>query len=473
VPTESGGAEAPRVIPGWRALFEVGSRRGLACWTVAIAALFVLLQIPGFSTAQVYPDSTEFAQVTMRMLGHSPQRARDEVVRFWCEADVRAERHSLWLEPAVQSGSIKAGVSPSAVAGCERAQYVKLTPGQKPIGGPSIGVLRDGRPFIDSADAESIFLARPGYPALIAPFVAVFGLSVGMWLGTVLLCAAGGVLTVLVLRASGLSPPFALFGQMLFYALPTGTFGLDMLAEGTELDCVLVVLLGLCLLWRYHGAPGGALGWRAWLPWVLLLGGFGLGFAVKYSQFVLLAILLAPACLIAAWRGRWSGRVGLSAAAVCAVAAGGMLLGAHLAGWPSLSVTMQDLFAANFTGRPVAHPLRYLPRAEYRYWTQWLRQAAAQLSDTLLWIVGIVAAWRYRAPFGWLLIATGASGLANAAAHPQWETARLYVVLWLVAVCGVPLAASALLDAVRRRQPRPASLATSAADSDTAAAGRR
>ena len=57
-----------------------------------------------------------------------------------------------------------------------------------------------------------IFEVRPGYPLFLVPFITVFGVTWGLWIASVVVTVAGGVLAFLILRTLRASLPLALTG---------------------------------------------------------------------------------------------------------------------------------------------------------------------------------------------------------------------------------------------------------------------
>jgi hypothetical protein len=111
---------------------------------------------------------------------------------------------------------------------------------------------------------------------------------------------------------------------------------------------------------------------------------------------------------------------------------------------------MQDLSTRHFREPDVADPVFRWMKTNLHFWTWWI---AEQLRAPLMILSWAVAAWgvlRSRSVIGFALFATVLAGLGNQIGHPDASQAdRLYLVAWLLVVCGLPL----ISDHLTCRQP--------------------
>ncbi|MEU5372374.1 hypothetical protein ABZ362_25970 [Streptomyces sp. NPDC005951] len=302
----------------------------------------------------------------------------------------------------------------------------------------------------------AIFEARPGYPLFLVPFVAVFGITWGLWLAGLVIALAGSVCVLLTLRAAGASRRAGLAGQALYLALPTGTVAMNPLSDGLSLALGTAVVLGCVLLLRDRPGTDGESGTAgrpgAWAAAAgprtgaaLVAGGLVLMFFVRYSQAVLLAAALAGVLLLrAGWlrQKRRQFTPVLRAAALCAGLTVCVYAGAHLLGWPMGEDSAQDLLTHHYQRPDLPNPWPEFFVQEGVFWSAWLRRQAA---SPLLPVLLALSAWallRRRSVVLPVALAAGAAGLLNQAGHPnlgQLYGFRLIVFLWLLPVLAIPL----------------------------------
>ncbi len=147
----------------------------------------------------------------------------------------------------------------------------------------------------NTAQYNQIFIARPGYPLLLAaPFVAVFGLGHGLAIACWLTAMAAGWVCLLIARAAGLRQTGALAAMVAFFLVPSFFWMQQYLTEGPTMVCTLVVLLGTVC----------ALRGRARLGLTIAAAGYAAGFVVRYSTFSVQAGALAVCVLLPLLFGR-------------------------------------------------------------------------------------------------------------------------------------------------------------------------
>jgi len=395
----------------------------LRSWPAAVAlaaVVFGLCQLPG-APGRLTPDSTEYLVQTLHLLGDSPQQARERTLVAFCQ-----RYRPLELVPLSPTGRVDPTSGAARVAECENRVRAQGAIASDTRFGPAI---TEGGPIV-SGRYEAIFLARPGMAVLFAPAVALFGPAWGVWL-TILLCAvAAGVLVAVVLRTVGLAAPLALLGQVLFYVLPTGKWAMAPLAESPTLLLVLVALLGAVRMLNGRLRSGIA----------LLVIAHVAGFTIKYSQFLLVGVGMAAAAGIALAFRSLRSRPMLLIAMISGVAAVANLGLAAALGWPSGYESAQDLLTVHFTQPDVPNPYYQLLRLNRYFWSWWIVQQLLAPLLLVAWLAGAWALLRGRPAFGVLVLGVAAAGLANQAGHPMaLQVDRLYVLAWLVAVCGLPV----------------------------------
>ncbi|MDX3521595.1 hypothetical protein [Streptomyces scabiei] len=403
-------------------------------WVLLLAAGFALLQFASV-TGRATPDTKNYVAYALALGGAGPREAAAGAVDHYCGS--RAS--TAGRKQGVDVVRFRAPSPAARVAEkCRRELWRKVDRGL--AAGRTDGPI----PPFASERFQRIFEARPGYPVLLAPFVAVFGVVWGVWLASVLIAAAGGVLAFLVLRAVRAPTPVALTGQILYYVLPCGATAMRPMTEGVLLALTLVALWGCALAVEGRVRAG-----------VSLVGGaLAALFTVKHSQALFLGVCLVGACAVVALpRARRGAPVGERAGrgpvepwvrSVAAVSAGAVVCTpvlAGLLGYPASTESLQDLLTDHYTHPDRARLWPEFLRLESAFWVEWVRRQLIRP----LFLAGLAAgAWgavRQRPVFGWFVIAGACTGILNQAGHPDitiWGD-RLIVVAWLLPVLGLPL----------------------------------
>ncbi|MEV0179694.1 hypothetical protein AB0I54_10400 [Streptomyces sp. NPDC050625] len=403
-------------------------------WVLVLAAVFAVLQLANV-TGRDTPDSRNYVSYALNLTGESKRAAASATVDWVCAGRASLARRN-------QSVNVVRfhGPSPTrrVVAQCEADQLGlvdrRLRAGQT-----------DGHiaPF-NAPRLKRIFEVRPGYPLFLVPFVTVFGVTWGVWLASVLVTAAGGVLAFLILRTLAVPLPLALSGQALYYVLPCGTTAMRPMAEGLMLALTLGAVWGCALALNRRPRAGTA----------LVAGCLLALFAVKHSQSLFLGLCLGAAATAVAVRRRWRGRAVGRGIVVIAVAgwcaALGTVLLARLLHYPSESDSLQDLLTDHYRRPDRAHPWPEFLHLESSFWIEWVRR---QFMAPLLLTTLAAGAWGAlrRPAFGCFLLAAAFTGILTQAAHPDitvWGE-RLIVLAWLLPVLGMPL----LLEPLTHHRP--------------------
>ncbi|MER5890691.1 hypothetical protein ABT160_43275 [Streptomyces sp. NPDC001941] len=391
-----------------------------ARWWPALVALvatgFLALQLP-LAPGRATPDTTNYAAMALTGLGTPYESVRAQAVEQRCADGLRRERERRALDIAPAPG--REPLDEWGVTGaCEERVTAALPVGLMGApGGPA------------PTRCERIFQARPGYSWAVTPFVAALGLRWGMWTYALLVTVTGGVLAYALLRVTGLAPPAALAGQLLYYALPTGSWSMRPLTEGTVLTLTLAVLLGVALLLTGRTRLGPA----------VLAGATAALFAVKYSAATTTAAACAAGCALLLLTGR--ARRAPAALALTGSLALGCALGARLLGWPGPLISLMELFSDHCRGQDVPDPWQRLFALNGPYWTAWWRTQATEPLGLLAWAAGAwgLLARPARHPLGPVVLAVAATGLLTQALHPDvLEGDRLHLALWLLPVLGLP-----------------------------------
>ncbi|MER5527162.1 hypothetical protein ABT075_21615 [Streptomyces sp. NPDC002677] len=421
-------------------------------WVLVLAAVFAVLQLANV-TGRDTPDSENYVSYALTLGGADHREAAARTIDWACagQASQAARAQSvnvLHFHAPSPAGRVFSECRENELRRVER----RLAAGQT-----------DGHvvPFV-APRLRAIFEVRPGYPVFLLPFVTVFGVTWGVWLASVLVTAAGGVLAFLVLRTLSVPVPLALTGQALYYVLPVGTTAMRPMTEGLTLALTLTAMWGcaLTLTGRAGAARARAAGTArdgtagtVWVGTALVAGALLALFAVKHAQALFLGVCLAGAGAVVAVgrrrRGRAPGRgVVAIAAAGCAAVAGTLLL-ARLLRYPSEAESMQDLLTGHYTHPDRVRPWPEFLHLEWDFWVEWLRrQLLAPLFPAAL-AAGVWGA-RRRPAFGVFLLAAAGTGFLTQAGHPDitiWGD-RLIVLAWLLPVVGVPLLLEPLVDRV-------------------------
>lgn len=407
-------------------------------WVLVLAAVFALFQLAGV-TGRDTPDSKNYVSYALSLGGASKREAAAATIDWACSGDASNARRN-------QSVDVSRFHGPDPTARvtkkCRDFEWGvverRLASGQ--TGGHTV-------PFMP-ARFMRIFEVRPGYPVFLLPFVTVLGVTWGVWLASVVVAVAGGVLVFLILRTLSVSVPLALTGQALYYVLPCGTTAMRPMTEGLMLALTLAAVWG-CALALTRQARAGA---------VLVGGSLLVLFTVKHSQSLFLGLCLAAAGTAVAVRRRRHGLApGRGVVAVTAVgccAALGTVLLARLLHYPSETESLQDLLTSHFSRPDRARPWPELLQLEGNFWLEWARRQLWQPLFAAALAAGAWGALR-RPAFGTFLLAAAFTGILTQAGHPDiniWGE-RLIVLAWLLPVVGVPLL---LEPVVRRRLSLPA-----------------
>jgi hypothetical protein len=407
-------------------------------WVLVLAAVFALFQLAGV-TGRDTPDSKNYVSYALSLGGASKREAAAATIDWACSGEASIARRNQSVDVKRFHGADPTG---RVTKRCRDFEWGvverRLAAGQ--TGGHTV-------PFMP-ARFMRIFEVRPGYPVFLLPFVTVLGVTWGVWLASVLVTVAGGILVFLILRTLSVSVPLALTGQALYYVLPCGTTAMRPMTEGLMLALTLAVVWG-CALALTRRARAGAM---------LVAGSLLALFTVKHSQSLFLGLCVAATGTAVAVRrrrrGRAAGRGVVAVTAVGCCAALGTVLLARLLHYPSESESLQDLLTSHFSRPDRAQPWPELLRLESNFWLEWTRR---QLWEPLFVAALAAGAWGAlrRPAFGAFLLAAAFTGILTQAGHPDiniWGN-RLIVLAWLLPVVGVPLL---LEPVVRRRLPLPA-----------------
>ncbi|MBR7837462.1 hypothetical protein KDL01_29555 [Actinospica durhamensis] len=368
-----------------------------------------------------WDDSYRYVMTIERILGHSGAQARALAIRWYC-GDLG------------RTGSGGAAGVPACVAHWTAA----------------------GGLWPNTPQYNQIFIARPGYPLLAAPFVALFGLGGGLavvaWLCAI--CAAW--LCLLIARVAGLRPFAALAAMIAFCLVPSFFWMQQYLTEGPTMVCTLVVLLGV--VWALRGKPR--------LGLAISGAGYLVGFVVRYSTFSVQAgLVMACVALLAlcsrAHRNRRIYRIaGLHGAACVA-----MTVLPSFFGWPGFSNSLQDTYGDHFT-KPMPPNVYHLWLSHiYTYVDHIGRMYLHEPFVLLPLLAGCVLLWiRYRTMAA-VVSAAALTGVVTALAHPALgQLSRLYFQVFLLTVFGVAAVVDLVERRVRARPPRSAGSSAQAAE---------
>lgn len=397
-------------------------------WVIVLAAVFAVLQLANV-TGRDSPDSKNYLSYALSLGGAGKHDAASLTIDYVCAGRASLARRE-------QSVDVLRFHGPSPTRRvfeeCRSEQWQgvskRLRAGQ--TSGHTV-------PFMSSRFMR-IFEARPGYPALLAPFVTVLGVKWGVWTSSVLVTAAGGVLAFLVLRTLRAPVVAALTGQALFYVLPCGTTAMRPMTEGLLLDLTLAALWGCAL----------ALEGRARAGSLLVGGSLAALFTVKHSQALFLGLCLTGACAVIGVRRGGVRRPlrGLTPPlrTVGAVAAGAVVvtvLAARVLRYPSGSESLQDLLTGHFAVPDRTRPWPEFLHLEADFWVEWLRRELWEPFALAALAAGAWGVGRRRPDYAVLLLAGALTGVLNQAGHPDITIYgdRLIVLVWVLPVVGLPL----------------------------------
>ncbi|MFI7346734.1 hypothetical protein ACIBSR_10750 [Streptomyces sp. NPDC049936] len=409
-------------------------------WVLVLAAVFAALQLANV-TGRDTPDTKNYLAYTLSLSGEGKRGVATATIDYVCASRAERARRDQGVHVVRFH---RPDPTDQVAAECREQEWGVVAPqlAAGRTGGHTLPYMPDR--FM------RIFEVRPGYPLFLVPFVAVFGVTWGLWAAGVVIACAGGVLAFLILRALSVPVPLALGGQALYYALPCGTTAMRPMTEGLLMALTLAAVWGCALMLRAGRTRAGL---------ALVAGSLAALFTVKHSQSLFLGVCLAAAGALIALRRRRGGRSSrdvLALAAVGLAGAVGTLVLARLLHYPSVSDSVQDLLTDHF-----ARPDRERPWPEFwqlqgNFWVEWLRRQAWQPLFVAALAAGAWGALRRGGAVGGFLVAAACTGILTQAGHPDiniWGE-RLIVLAWLLPVVGIPL----LLEPVVRggRVPLPA-----------------
>ncbi|MGI5454788.1 hypothetical protein ACQEWB_16745 [Streptomyces sp. CA-249302] len=404
-------------------------RRWRTALPLLVCVVYAVLQLAAGPQWTLFPDSYRYARAAERYLGASREEAHRTALAAFCASRASREAHEARLQPTNHRG--EQALEAAADLKC-RERWADAAD-------------------ITTADPryQAIFSARPGYPLLVAPFVAAFGVLDGMWL-LGLLTAAGGSLLVfgLLRRGAGLGRTAGLTGQVVFLASPLGWWSAQALSEGLFTMCTLGALWGGLVLLRRRSLPTAA---------ACTALAYGVGAVTRYSSVLVLAAFVAVAAtgaLVVPGRLRHRGTAVL--AGVSAVAAAAVAVAMKALALPSAQVTLQDTFTHHFRLPETADPWGQLLSLAGRFWRDWAAQQAGLPYFPALTALAVWALWRYGEGLGLLAAATALTGAFVVSNHPLVQEAdRLGVLMWMPVVLGLPLAVDRHWAWRRARDPEP------------------
>ncbi len=379
--------------------------------------LFAAIQLLAHPNFHLSNDSYRYARTTLQLLGESRADAQRNALAVYCSNQTyQAQRSHEVTNPANFQAPFP---------------YVKTY--DRCIAKYPHGLLPN------SPQYERIFDTRPGYPLLLLPAVAAFGLLKGMWLTSLLITAAASMLVFLLLRVAGLSRMAGLIGQGIFFASPLAYWSMQPLSEGALTVFVLVAMLGSWKLLQGKIAYGA----------IILLASYAALAVTKDATGLLLALSSVFVCGVALLQPRLRRRTTVLFAGISALA-GALIVGASY--WlrlPSAETSLQDTFTRHFTMPPATHIWTQLIHLNAAYWQHWLADQATRPMFLLLTALACWALFTRNPTLGWLGLTVGLVGVGTAIAHPVvTQTDRLWELAWIVPVLGIPAA----VDHLRRRR---------------------
>jgi hypothetical protein len=398
-----------------------------------LAAVFAVLQLANV-TGRDTPDTKNYLSYALSLTGESKRGVAAATIDYVCASQASKARRD-------QSVHVVRFHRPDptdrVTAECREREWRQVEPrlaaGQ--TGGHTV-------PYMEERFMR-IFEARPGYPAVLVPFVLAFGVTWGLWAAGVVIACAGGVLVFLVLRTLSVPVPLALTGQALYYVLPSGTTAMRPMTEGLLMALTLAAVWGCALVLRAGRERAGL---------SLVAGSLLALFAVKHSQALFLGVCLAAAGTLVALRRRRRGRPpGRDVLALTAVGLAGVVLTmalARLLHYPSESDSLQDLLTGHFARPDRVDPWPEFWQLQGNFWVEWLRRQAWEPLFVAALAAGAWGALRRGGAAGVFLVAAAFTGILTQAGHPDiniWGE-RLIVLAWLLPVVGIPL----LLEPVAR-----------------------
>lgn len=405
----------PRVGLGDPVLFggfagRMGGRHGWVCslgfFAVLVSLVAGLFAVFGANDLRdtTWNDTYRYVTAIERDLGKSPAQAQADALQFYCSDLTRTADGT---DPAAQ----KAKITSTCIS------YWTKQGGLVP----------------NTPRFNLIFNSRPGYPLMALPFVAALGLNRGLSVLSLLLTLLAGWGIVILIRVAGGGTRAALAGMIACFTLPTWYWLGQFLTESPTLVMTIGALIGAVLLLRGAVRPG------------LIVSAvfYTLGFIVRYSNFSMLALsMLITVGVLAATTPYWRNRRAALLAGFSAVAFAVTMALPVAFSWPGFSDSVEDTFTDHYT-QPVP-PDMYgkLLSLNYHYWIDTTRGFASAPLVPGLVVLGAFLLWRYRRALGAVVGAAALTGLGTAAAHPLVsQLDRLYFLVYLLAVCGLPIAA--------------------------------
>lgn len=361
--------------------------------------------LTGFGTLPMHNDSYRYVMAIERILGHSTAQAQSIALRWYCTGS-EAGHGALQVHACINRWTTAGGLAPY------NARY------------------------------NEIFSARPGYPLLAAPFVAVFGLGTGLTVLAWLVAIACGWLSLLVARAAGLGQAGSLAAMIAFFLVPSFFWVHQYLTEGPTMLCTLLVLLGTIHALRGRTALGMSTAGVGYIA----------GFIIRYSTFSVQAGTIAACVVLLALCARRH-RVKRTYLIAACNAAGFvvMTLLPSVFGWPGFGESLQDTFSNHFT-EPVPTGLdhKWLGLV-HTYVDQTFTMYLHQPATPILAILGLAVLWWWSRELAAVVTAAALTGVATVLAHPVANQGdRLYYQVYLLAAFG---AAAAVDLAYRRVRP--------------------
>ena len=355
-------------------------------WPLVFALLFLLTQCYLAPHSTLDADSVWYAKLAYQYLGRSPQEAHHLAEMLWCTTDTNPDCTTVF------------------------ANHLPPTSAPRYV---------------------AIFDSRPGYPLAIAGLTTIIGnLRLALWIIPVVCTLLAGLGVYWLLRLLGLVPALAATGQVLYYVLPTGVWGVHALTEGPITAGAIAVILGGVLLSR------GRFAWGT----ILLVIGLGSMAVIKYSTALPLAGLVLLAAIICWWQ-RDADRRGLAVLGGISALTGAIVLYiSSKFALPGFSDTAQDLFTNHFAKPDVPDVMQRMIGANGSFWAQFLTVDTNNLLLLAGLVVGLTALFRHHRIAAALVLATVLTGLALAVAHPDPSGGvRLYLLAWVGVVIGAPV----------------------------------
>lgn len=386
-----------------------------------VTVLFLVLQPLLGAGWALFPDSYRNAEQAQIVLGQSPAQANAGAADAYCRSRAAMLPYDGSWVPNDQTPAQIDATAGSCVA-------AHLAPGH-------------------TADPryESIFTARPGYPMVAAPFIAVFGVAHGMRLLGFVVALTGGILAYTVLRLAGLRAIAAAAGQVIFLASPLGWWALQATGDGLVTVLILGAVAGIFAVRAGRFWPGLGAIVASWMALAV----------VRYSTLVLVAGALAVACGIVAHTAdrRHTARHRLwIVTAVNAGAAVAAMAAIPVLGLPGASVTLQDMLTRHFVDPPVSNPWWQLVVRNYHFWPSWLVTPSVSLALLLCSVTAMIALHRWRRHLMGIAVGLAAAGFAQVAAHPLMsEAPRLGLLMWMPIVFGGAILVHAAAHRLQRR----------------------